>query len=165
MKGTEMAILKRLHQNRPENLRKVSESQLESDTAILTFGNREIQSGKSKFCIDVMDKNAGELYRFVNISGDCGMFKNCQKVESDRHKLTSKITDNMGNGLGEFAPPCCGELMQRAICGLAYSRDRSIYRDRSYMDVALSRVGLATSKDGKVVDTRATQMQNQAERG
>ena len=149
-----MTLLNRLQKTQPENLRKVSDSQLESDTALLTLGSDEGYT-----CINILDKKTSDSYRFSSLHGDEWMMEKNTKALVDRghgkfpskecSELSEVFIDNKGE-LGKFSPPCCGPLMQKAICGLGYSIGRTSYEGMSYMDVALKRAGLVVSKNGKI---------------
>ena len=146
-----MTLTNRLQKTQPENLRKLSDKVLESDTALLTLGADEGYT-----CINILDKKTSDSYRFSSLHGDEWMMeKNTERLVDIPSKkceeLSNIFIDNTGD-LGKFSPPYCGPLMQKAICGLGYSINRSSYKGTSYMDVALKRAGLVVSKNGKVTE-------------
>ena len=160
-----MALLNRLQQTQPENLRVSSDHRLESDRGILIFGKQKYGSDRGSPYIDLVTNDGFSSYKFIKQGTgplwDCYVQK-AGELPVEKEILMDDMQDTLKslNDLGIE----CGPLMKRALSGIGIQHDRAIRVGESLMTTALRRANLSVSKDGTISDAKAAQTQNQGGR-
>ena len=156
-----MTLLNRLQQTQPENLRMESDNRLESDTAILIYGKGRY--GSDRPYIDLTDKNTGKDCHFI--MGDNSLEWDFERSGQESIEIGMPHMNEALKSVKDLNIGFCGPLMQRAICAIALQHGKATENGKSLMVSALTSYGnFSISKDGKISDMKATQIQNQGGR-
>ena len=175
-----MGIKDNLRQAQLEILHKISEHEVQSDSAILFFQAKD----EDLLHVDVLDKLTGDFYQFregeVPEIGfpDFKLYKNnvemadigtiipkCPSFDSEKaefEELDLRKHAEICQKIVQKSIPCCGENMSKIIGGLMADRDHHPedfeQLESEIMDKRLNRAlhyaGLSIGRDGYIYETK-----------